>query len=274
MPITLAGVNLSPITDAVRDQIARVIPLDSASPWTARAWPGPRKLGLTFPTGFRPQPAAIKPNTLVWPRGASRFAYGWFVASGDQAVQIRNAAFGSDGSTTRAVTLAMSAGGLTSNEQALNTNVWTFAPIPLWRVATDPSFFSFDFFNGTYLIPVVDDRWWWRWIQATGLDIDGTTRTWASAWTQLQAALGQKIFNDAVPASYRLPDASLELNGEPINIVMDAFAYNCGQRIIRRLDGKISSINSATGLQNRNSDDQAFPLRALLSGGNCFQDSL
>jgi hypothetical protein len=269
MSLSLAGVFLPPIDAALAEKIESRIPLDMVSPWTARAWPGKRRTGLPWPVGFKPIPTRVKVNMLTWPRGASRFAFGWFLASSNQAAVITNLAFGPTGTTTQQVPLVMFTPGINSNE-VFTTQVYCFAPIPLFRVSRGNN----SFLNGMYLIPVVDQRYYWWGISCPALNIDGTSVTWSTVWGLLSTALGATIQFDTPNSAYRFPDTSLNLQGDPICQVIDACSSNLGQRIIVDYNGTVSSIQASTGLARRQADDTKNNARTLLAGGDMFASSL
>lgn len=272
MSLSLAGIYLPPVDSDLAEKIESRIPLDAVCPWTARAWPGRRRTGLAWPVGFKPMSPLVKPNTLSWPRGASRFAFGWYVASSNQADSIASVAFGSNGVGSQAVSLVMNAANQQSDE-TFTCQVYCFAPVPLFRVARGNN----SYLNGMYIIPVVDQRFYWWGISTPALNIDGTSVTWTTVWGALSTALGIMINFDTPNTAYRLPDPSLNLQGDPICQTIDAVAANLGQRIIANYDGSVASISAATGYTRRQTDDNKNSGdrgRNLIAGGDYFNTSL
>ena len=146
--IRLAGVELSLPDSATCAVIERRIPMNDAYPWLLRSWPGPRQLNLTLPLGYKTA-EPVRLGRFVWPRGASRWAYGHFLATSNQVKAVREVCYGKGGLEQIAVSFELSSPGLAS-EEVVSTDVYVLAPLPLIRIAKDEK--ETEYFNGLYQI--------------------------------------------------------------------------------------------------------------------------
>lgn len=273
--LTLAGVPLIVPTAEIHAWVTNNIDPRDICPWTYRAFPGTNLTGLAFPTGFS-TPRETRLNRFAWPRGASRWAYGHFLASTNQVKVIRDVAFGEVGDSTETVILEMGTEGQRSDEGTevegvqLHVDVYLLPPYPLGRV--DPV--NGESVNGLYLLTVVDKRYYWWHKPTPDFAIDGTSTTWESVFEKIGDAIGEDIEVDPIHADYLKPHKALNLKNEALPLVLDAVAYNCGQRVIVDYDGKVKSINAGTGKTRRSEDDETYRLRTIRAGGDRFKDRL
>jgi hypothetical protein len=239
-------------------------------PWLKRAFPGPRMLGVTAPVGFDPAPR-MRLNRLFWPWGASRFAFGHFTVSRDEANAVRNLAFGQDGSQMNLVTLKLDSSGIRSTNESVSTQMWMMPPQQITRTPDGMG----GYVNGAKILTVVDDRHFWSSVACPNLAIDGSTTTWASLFPLFQSALGlSSLAVDTIPTAYRVPGVGLNLANELLPQVFDAAAMNIGMRVIRQLDSTVRVIGPTTAASIRRGDDAAWPMRNLTGGGSFFLDTL
>lgn len=208
---------------------------------------------VNVPVGNWPAPPRAKLNTLYWPSGASRWAVGLFLASADQKTAVMQAV-----GTGRYGDLVLG----TSNEATVDTGSITasmclLAPRPL----SVP-----DVGKGLWLLPLVDQRYWWQYKDATDSMVsNGTSTTWDDMYGFLATALGVSITRASVSASYLLPDPiEMTRRFENPAVLLDAVAWSCGQRIVRDLDGTVRALSAAQGgtrltnLASYQSDDQEY----------------
>lgn len=267
--IRLAGVDLSFPTREVREQIESRISLDEAYPWLNRAWPGSRLLNLTAPVGYRPA-ESVRLGRFVWPRGASRWAYGHFLATSNQTRGVREVAYGKGGIQQNAVSLEMSSPGLASQE-AVETDVYVLPPVPLIRIAVDEK--ATEYFNGLYLITVVDERFYWWEKPTPDFAIDpASPPTWKTLVRKCADALGLTDIEIVTEIEERWlrPSPRLNLVNERIPPVLDAIAYNVGRRVVRTLNGEVRLENYDDAVSTFNGDKVAHKLRSPVAGGDCY----
>jgi hypothetical protein len=202
-----AGVNLLIPTPAQAAHVAAHFdPLCvHGEPWASRA----RKVPL---------------GSLVWPWGASNWSEAWVLADTARLEQIRPLA------TSAAADLEF-----TDGVTDVAVSMWMLAPRPLSGAPTD---------NQLWLLPLVDDRYWW-WLRATDdLSVAADT-SWEDFVGQLSDELGTELSIDAVPSAYgtvprgatgydeRTPD-------ERLPPFIDRVASAVGRRVVRTLGGAVT----------------------------------
>lgn len=241
-------------------------------PFVDRSWPGFGLAGVTWPVGYRPTDK-IRLNRFVWPRGASRFAYGHFLADSEQSDQIRDAALSSDGSQTDQIQLVMDSPRVppdTDNDETLTTNVYLLSCTPLYTLTPQP---NGPMDNGLYLLTVVCPRYYWWYIPTPVFGITDST-TWTSLFSACNTALGLTIAVDTIDTRYLNPSPGLNLDYEVLPPVLDAIAYNVGHRIVYGLDGTVKSQSFSRAVTARQTDAQNHPNRDIRAGGNRFVNIL
>ena len=107
MSLSLAVVSLLSPGPKLIAWIERNLAVEDTCPWGVRTWPCPDLAGVASPSTTVPR--WLQVSSLWWPNGA-RFAFGHFLAGGNEVEQIHAAANGNDGSDPRPVTLHMSSG--------------------------------------------------------------------------------------------------------------------------------------------------------------------
>lgn len=268
MSLTLAGSPLLLPDEALCAWAEHQLDPRAMRPYRARAWPGARLTRLAFPTGVEPAgPPRI--GRFEWPRGASRWARGCFLASAAQVDAVRAEAFGPGGDEDLPVELVLDGGPL---GESVTTEVYVLPPVPIGLTGVPP---GADVSDGLYLLNVVDERYYWWQVPWPDAPIGGAT-TWADLYAAASEALDLDgtIAFDAVPEAYGRPHASLHLPYEPLPLVLDAVAYNCGQRVVRRYDGAVEAISAATSRFRLEANLTADRLAWQLGGGRQFTDQV
>lgn len=171
----------------------------------------------------------IKINRLYWPRGASRWAVGHFLATDSQLEAIRRQVYG--GQSYRSLPFVMAEGQSTT--QRIQTNLFMLPPRPLQQLVGVNSKQA----EGLWLLTLVDDRFFW-WERAATITVPAT---WAAFYTAIGAALGVTIQPDAIDSAYLTPDAALQSAANAIPLLLDTVASRLGQRIVRGLDGTVKA---------------------------------
>jgi len=253
----------------VYEWVEKNINPESYTPWLRRSFPGKGYTALTIPTGYR-QERPFRINRFYWPCwGASRWAYGHFLADAGQTDAIRKKAFGDAGDQTDKIQLMIeSPGGF--SEETLLTDVYLLPPTPLSSVPIDT---ENHLVNNLFLLTVVDERFYW-WHEATPLVEFTDTTTWASAFDIAKEALGIDITLDTISSAYLNASPQLNLSYEVVPPWLDALCYNVGHRFVARLDGTYRTERYSTALATRNSDISANPSRRILAGGSRFKDTI
>ncbi len=211
-----------------------------------------------------PRPVTI--NSLWWPRGASRWAEGWFLASHAAMGQIREALYASDGWKPGDLLLD-------DGTRSVRASMHLLSPRPL----SCPSGLLTDDADRTgtlWLLPLVDQRWFW---QHAG--VEGTSL--GSTWTSLSAALVAQILarlpstttwfsltQESVASEYLTPPTAYltSLAWRPAPPLLDESLSFVGQRLVRQPDGTVEALNATTS-QSRLAAQLSSPPGKVKAGG-------
>lgn len=238
--MTYGGIELVVAVPPLVQWLEQWHPLDRLAPFTHPQQP--HHLPLPF------RPACPKPeiNTLVWPTGASRWATGWYLVAEQDLESIRALAYASD--TYTALTLSLDDG-----TYQVETSMWMLPPIPLAQIPTGADMTGWTLpetavwidagqtvrQNGLYLMPLVDDRYFW-WDKAADITIDEGTTTWATLFAAYGTALGVTIEHETVEAAYLTPTRPVGSRYGRLPMDLDAAAWAVGRRVVRALDGTVT----------------------------------
>lgn len=241
MTLSYAGIGLYVPTPEQQETIQAWLDSWSDLEFSAHPWPGKDLTGLTFlPTQPLPHP---KLGSLYWPFGASRWACGHFLATDAMLAAIRVAlAPGRDESGF----LNSPIPGLLSMESKIIApllppvvaSLYMLPPRPLHQIAG---------MNGVYLLTLVDQRYYW-WYANSGIQPIQSGTTWSDVYDNLGDELGLTIDVDTVNATYGFPAPEFTNYYQSLPTMLDAVAYNCGQRVICQLDGSVSTQNTDTDI--------------------------
>jgi hypothetical protein len=221
MNLTFAGVPLRQTTLELESWVDRNIPARDVFAQDVHYFPGPEI--PTVPLAWIDNSRPWEINTLYWPRGAERWAYGFFLIEGQKLSQVLAQVF-VNGYAKQP--LVMDDGV----HPPLTTNLWLLPPRPLQD-------------GQLYLLPLVDDRFFW-WARNTGTltVVDGTT-TWATVFASLGTSVGVTINVDPINGNYLGPSAGLVGLYGNVPRALDLSARSVGQRIVRDLNGTVSSLS-------------------------------
>ena len=272
MPISLNG---NPIIIDLAEReletwIERFINPEDYLPWTRRSWPGFGLAGITYPLGYRHEPV-FHLGRMRWPTGASRWAYGHFLLDVNQCnlQSLLNMAF-SNGQYKTVPLIMDTSSDMTGEKVAIN--VYVMPPTPLMPLPTKSGI------NRLYLITVVDQRFFWYYYNMGNFNVtvEGTQTpvTWDGLYQYIFKILNVQFTQDKISANYLLPSTMFNLPYEPIPPVLDAVAWNVGQRIAVNYNGSVTCQIYADALGALNSDMASHPKRALVAGGQRFTTPL
>ena len=183
-----------------------------------------QKSGMGLPVPNYSSDRKLKINTLYWPTGAVRWGHGLYLADEATAVALPTLTkiplvFGDPEHSTKSV------------------DMWLLPPRPISAN-----------FDGTdkerlWLIPLVDDRFWWQFFDAGDFEVEKTT-TWADVFQHIAGVTGASISVDSFNQAYLHPDpVELTRRYDNCALLLDAVAHSIGQRIIYREDGSVVSQN-------------------------------
>lgn len=169
-----------------------------------------------------PAPPAPRLNTLYWPTGASRWARGYFLVTGDNL----------SGAANSPITfhfINTGPGG------SWDCNLYALSPRPISGLGGTTS-------RDLWLVPVVDGRYYWQFLD-TGEMTCAPGTTWSTVLSYLGTRLGVTIVGSAPNAAYGVPDPE-ELSRKYLNaaVLLDAVAHSLGARIVRSPSTGIVSL--------------------------------
>ncbi len=239
------------LQEALRDEataawIAEHIAVEELYEFAYRAWPGGNLTKLTFPAQMVRRPVRV--GSLWWPTGASRWAVGHFLCGAADLATLLPLAYDSEAPyVPQALELLLDDG---RPDAAGLVSAWLYLlpPRPLTNVpgADGP----------LWLLTLVDERFYWWWQHSGLITLTAGTSTWDDLYTTLATQLGTTIDHDPVDADYFKPHAYSQLAAayENVPMLLDAVAYNCGQRLTRTPDGLVRAINAGTAQQQRDAN--------------------
>lgn len=181
---------------------------------------GPARVGIARPN--YPPPPRPRLNSLYWPTGAGRWAFGLFLADAATVGQLNS---------SQPATLKIS-----DEERGGGSITPTMHLLPPRPVASPGGEASL------YLLPLVDDRYWWQFKSVGELEVE----TWSELFDALSSALGVSLLPGAVDPDYGIPDPA-EVNGRSHDnaaLLLDAAAHSVGLRVIRPLSGEVILENA------------------------------
>lgn len=212
--------------------------------------------GVGLPQYNWPEPPPLCINSLYWPTGATRYARGLFLATGRNKDLILGIA-GSSNNSPLPLKIGDDEAGKT-----IETDVYVLGPRPISGIDTGEMIGE----ETLWLIPVVDERYWW----ATSLPVDepgvDETTTWSELLAEIAGSLGVTADEAEISADYLQPDKT-EFNrkfasgGE----MLEAAAASVGHRVVRDIDGTVRTVTAST-------DDIELPAGALVVAGDDDSD--
>lgn len=215
-----------------------------------------------------PDPPTPRLNSLYWPSGASRWARGWFICTGEAKELIAAQAHSSGGTAALTLKLGDDSGQVTP----ISTSMFLLPPRPISGIKPGVTQTAAEKKEAVWLLPLVDARYFWQFI-SSGLLEPAKTDSWATLFSTLGTALGVTITADTADSDYLNPDP-VEFTRRycPLPLLIDAAAASVGQRITRGLDGTVKSVSVATA-KTQLTTTLAEPLLSL-AAGSTFDNSL
>lgn len=177
-------------------------------------------------------------NVLYWPQGAARFAFGRFLVGEAQLAAIRRKVFAGAGAA--AGTLVISDGA-----RCVAPGMHLVESRPLEKCGDLP---------GAHLLTLADERWLWRqkaaaidWAQIAAAAGSGAPAAaqWSSLLGLAGAAVGVSLTASAVRPGYPPPTREWAASRQSAPGLLDAAAFACGLRVVRRLDGAVAALSAA-----------------------------
>ena len=195
-----------------------------------------------FHSPLEAYPRPFQLNTLFWPRGAARWAYGHFLVTDEQLAQIRVQVYGANLYLPQPLTI-------TDGTNWLTTMMFMLPPRPL---AQNPPVQVYE--RQLHLLTLVDDRYNW-WEKAANIAKAGS---WEEFYANISTALGVAINVDLIHNAYQNPpdDAGpnipaiddLTAQNAYLPLLLDSVADAVGQKIVRKLDGTVVAMSAETAI--------------------------
>lgn len=218
MPISFAGVDLiheDPDGD-VQGWLDHWLDLDDnrmVAAWPSAAWN--KSGGVPLPNYSH----VLRPKLNTWyrPVGASRWSFGLFLA--DTATKDRILSAVGTGNPGKTLRIEAPEGFGRS---------WLAYLLPVHPISDDV---SAD--DGIWILPIVDERWWWQFRNAElGLLTDSTT--WTTVLSTLAANLGITLNFTSIYSTYGSPNVTRFNSANTVNaaILLDAAAHAVGRKVM------------------------------------------
>ncbi len=213
----------------------------------------------------------MRPGRLYWPRSASRWAAGYFLATQSQLDKIRPLVYGT---TSAGATPSYNVQSLVIDDgtgRVVTTSLWMLPPRQITPSIDRTIPPSFDNANPLFLLELVDSRFFW-WFAGGVVTVNEGITTWAQLFSQIVALLPSVYFPpalwvpEAVNANYLFPSNIFNGWFESLPPLLDAVALSAGQRIVRQLDGTVESLTPTTSQTRQQTEITATP-RSVMAGG-------
>lgn len=192
--------------------------------------------GLGLPIVNWPAPPPPRINTLYWPTGATRWAMGWFLATKQTKDKILKKVRGtSQNSGVSTGVLGMGDDLDGSTDTPVNAiDMYLLPPRPLSWTGDQGSA------GDLWLIPLVDERYFWQFISAGDLSVT-TSTSWATLIATLGTALGVTVsVASSIESAYLKPDPTdFTRKYDNAALLLDAAAWSVGRRVVRRISGEV-----------------------------------
>ncbi len=233
--ISYAGIPLGQFRPEVADWIERNVPPSFVWEYARQAWPGKNRTGWSWWGLCTQRP--IRVGRLYWPRDASRFAVAHFLVTDSQLSRIRPLAL--VGSTPAAQNLILDDG---NPSRTITARMYMLPARPLAQIPN---------LNGLHILTLVDERFHWWYPTAPG-ETDVEDMSWDEFFQDvaMKAGCTSPKTMAAVAGAYGIPCISLNQRYEYLPLLIDAIAYNIGQRVCRPLG---QGITLQTYVQARSS---------------------
>lgn len=237
--------------------------------WQARG-ASCRHLGV--PAINYPSAPRTRINSLYWPQGATRWACGLFLTDDEGLEAILKEVQSDTGSAYDPKQLVIADVGFsedptedtftedTENRWALSTEMFLLQPRPI-SATTE---------QRLWLLPLVDERYFWQWSEAAFV----TTDTWTNLISELSDALAADVLTPTIDEAFGAPDQTeVSRSWQNSAVLLDAVAASVGKRVIREVGtGSISLQDSETAYTVA-TEDLAEYIADRVSGGEADQCS-
>lgn len=237
--LTYADIPLTVVTPEMAESIETHLSIQDIYPWDARFLsPGRGGFGLLAQEWYNRPP---KIGRLLWPTGASRWAIGLYVVTGDQLDEIQS------NIEDDPAPLVIGDG-----DTSVTAYLKSLAPRQLVGIP---------YVDGLWLLPLVDSRYF-LWQLKTGNIVIDESVSWNSLFLQVAEGAGIDLTGDEISDLYGTAPITLTGIDEPIGPYLDYVAQSVGFRIVYALDGSAyaMSVETAGQVQADNLENNTHPL--------------
>jgi hypothetical protein len=186
--------------------------------------------GLGLPVWNWPDPPAPRLNTVYWPTGATRWAYGLFLVTRATRDRLFARLHSSNGNAAGTLSMGddLDGGGLSP----YSMDMYMLNPRPVSSMATD---------DDLWILPLVDERYFWQYRSVEDLEVT-TATTWATLFGTLGTRLGRTVaVTPSIAAAYLKPDPTeFSRRYDNAALLLDAAAASVGRRVVRRVTGVVT----------------------------------
>jgi hypothetical protein len=275
--LTFADSDLVGATPALHDYARKFFPLLDYHLWARPLAPySPKLYDLGVPPLATPPPS-LRLNRLVWPTGASRWAYGYFLAVSSQLEVILDRCHGSARDRNNPGLLRV---GTTPGCEKVETQMYLLNPVKISGLDQTTAY-EFDSPLGhlraqaVYVLPLVDERyfWWQRFVRDVSIpqrESDTTDSdyidpdSWSDLIHRLLKELGvppakrvhanadeewisqhmiRGVWDNTWDYGYHPGWPLVSLLEVPIPVALDAICGSCDRRVVRQFDGTVHVQN-------------------------------
>lgn len=229
--------------------------------------------GVGLPRYNWPDPPPLRVNQMYWPTGASRFSYGLFLIDRENLTALEakdcKSSYVLKASHETVPAVTPDAAGTSAKELTFD-QIYFLTPHRISGCDTESDLF---------LLPLVDRRYWWQFIDAedvkTVLQETGSLcqteckATWNDLLSHIASRIGETYEAGDISSAYGKPDCyEFNRNHSSLPVFMDAVAASIGKRIVSKLDGTISFQDAADAYDEL--IDNIATLTNQIAGNDCL----
>jgi len=192
---------------------------------------------------------------LYWPVGARRYAAGFFLVTSENLEKMPK--FDVSGNPDNAdefggirASVNHPRNGYRSKSLYIRTNA-NEATFDMWMLPPRPLFNSYKK-KGLWVLPLVDDRYWW-WYHTAGTFSFKSCTTWEDLYKNILGGLGyatQSITVDTIDRKYLFPNKAFLSSSQEtrLPILLDAIGRSTNTKLILKHDSSIHVMNASNSL--------------------------
>ena len=197
----------------------------------------------------------LKLGQLYWPVGARRYAAGFFLVTSENLEKMPK--FDVSGNPDNAdefggirASVNHPQNGYRSKSLYIRTNA-NEATFDMWMLPPRPLFDSYKK-KGLWVLPLVDDRYWW-WYHTAGTFRFKSCTTWEDLYKNILGGLGyatQSITVDTIDRKYLFPNKAFLSSSQEtrLPILLDAIGRSTNTKLILKHDSSIHVMNASNSL--------------------------